>query len=363
MSTGSCSIQADQPGDTNYAAAPSVTQKFTVTQASQTIVFGAIPNRALGTGQLAIGANASSGLTVSFTSTTPSVCTVSVTPSGVMLTLLARGTCTIQASQAGNTNYAAAKPVVQTFTVSAGTLTIGSVLNAGSYGAIPIASDAYIVVFGTDFSTATAQTSSVTLPATLAGATVTVADSTGATQAAQLFYVSPTQINILVPEGLANGNATVTVTNSAGTRASFPTTIAQVSPSLFTADSSGKGAPAAIALAYADSAAAPQVVPVFNCTASPLICTAVPIDLGPPSSSVYLELYGTGIRGRTGLSDVSVTLGGTALQVTYAGAQSTYPGLDQVNVLLDRSLIGMGALTLQLTVDGVSANPVTVSIN
>jgi uncharacterized protein (TIGR03437 family) len=57
-----------------------------------------------------------------------------------------------------------------------------------------------------------------------------------------------------------------------------------------------------------------------------------------------------------------VTLGGTALQVSYAGAQSTYAGLDQVNVLLDRSLIGGGALTLQLTVDGVAANPVVVSI-
>ena len=60
----------------------------------------------------------------------------------------------------------------------AGTLTIGSVLNAGSYAAIPIASDGFIAVFGTDFSTATALTTSLSLPATLAGATVTVTDST-----------------------------------------------------------------------------------------------------------------------------------------------------------------------------------------
>jgi uncharacterized protein (TIGR03437 family) len=57
-----------------------------------------------------------------------------------------------------------------------------------------------------------------------------------------------------------------------------------------------------------------------------------------------------------------VTLGGVGLQVTYAGAQGTDAGLDQVNALLDRSLIGMGALTLQLVVDGVAANPVTVDI-
>lgn len=356
-SGGTCTIQASQSGNSDYAAAPSVNQHFTVTPASQTIAFGALSHQALGGGQLALSATASSGLAVSFKSTTLAVCTVS----GSAASLLITGTCTIQASQPGDTNYAAAAPVAQTFTVGAGVLSIGSVLNAGSYAAISIASDACTVVFGTDFSTTAAQTSSLTLPVTLAGATVTIADSNGVTRTAPLFYVSPTQINFLAPEGLANGSATVTVTNPAGNKASFGATIAQISPALFTADSSGEGVPAAIALAY-DSGATAQTVPVFNCRASPLACTATPIDLGPPSTSVYLELFGTGIRGRTALSAVSATLGGIALEVSYAGAQNTYAGLDQVNVLLDRSLIGQGALTLQLTVDGVAANTVTVSI-
>ena len=331
---GTCTIQATQPGNSNYAAAPSVSQHFIVTPASQTITFGAISNQSLGTGELALNATASSGLPVTFKSTTLAVCTVS----GAGAALLTKGTCTIQAAQTGSSNYAAAAPVSQTFTVAAAVLTIGSVLNAGSYAAMPIASDGYTVVFGTDFATIAAQTPSLTLPTTLAGATVTITDSNGLTLATPLFYVSPTQINFLVPEGLANGSATVTVTNPAGIKASFATSIAQVSPALFTADSSGSGVPAAIALASASGGAA-QNVPVFSCTASPLVCSQTPIDLGPPSTSVYLELYGTGIRGRTSLSGVSVTLGGTALQVSYAGAQSTYAGLDQVNVLLDNSLI------------------------
>jgi uncharacterized protein (TIGR03437 family) len=357
VSAGTCTIQATQPGNSNYAPAPAVSQHFTVTPASQTITFGAISHQALGTGLLPLTATASSGLAVTFKSTTLPVCTVS----GSILTLLIRGTCTIQASQAGAANYAAAPPVVQTFTVAAGVLTIGSVLNAGSYAAIPIAADGYTVAFGTDFSTAAAQTPSLTLPTTLAGATVTVMDSTGMFQPAPLFYVSPTQINFLVPEGLAAGIATVTVTNPGGMKASFATTIAQVSPALFTADSSGKGAPAAIARVSAGDAPV-QIAPVFNCNGPPLVCAPAPIDLGPPSTSVYLELYGTGIRGRTGLSGVSVTLGGTTLQVSYAGAQGTYAGLDQINVLLDRSLIGRGAIPLQLTVDGVPANPVVVNM-
>jgi uncharacterized protein (TIGR03437 family) len=355
---GTCTIQASQPGNADYNAATPVDQSFTVTPESQTITFSALASQSLGAEPFAVSATASSGLPVSFTSTTLAVCTVS----NGMVTLLTKGSCAIQASQAGNTNYAPAPSVSQTFTVGAGVLTIRSILNAGSYAAIPIASDECTVAFGIDLATATAQTNSLSLSKTLAGATITITDSTGVTQPAPLFYVSPAQINFLVPAGLAMGSGTVTVTNAAGNKASFPTTIAQVAPSLFTADSSGTGAPAANALAYASGATAPQVSAVYNCGGSPVVCTAAPIDVSAPATSVYLELFGTGIRGRSSLSGVSVTVGGLPQQVTYAGAQASYEGLDQVNVLLDPSLAGSGPLTLQLTVDGVLATPVTVNI-
>ena len=48
--------------------------------------------------------------------------------------------------------------------------------------------------------------------------------------------------------------------------------------------------------------------------------------------------------------------------MAYSGAQGTLPGLDQVNVQIPTSLRGAGTVTLQLTVDGVAANPVTVAI-
>jgi hypothetical protein len=355
---GTCTIQASQPGNADYNAATPVDQSFTVTPESQTITFGAIASQSLGAAPFALSATASSGLPVGFTSTTPAVCTVS----NGMVTLLTKGTCTIQASQAGNTNYAPAPSVSQTFTVGAGILTIRSILNAGSYAAIPIASDECTVAFGIDLATATAQTNSLSLSKTLAGATVTITDSTGVTQTAPLFFVSPAQINFLVPAGLAIGSGTVTVTNAAGNKASFPTTVAQVAPSLFTADSSGTGAPAANALAYASGAVTPQVSPVYTCSGSPVVCTAAPIAVSAPATSVYLELFGTGIRGRSSLSGVSVTVGGLAQQVTYAGAQGSFEGLDQVNVLLDPSLAGSGQATLQLMVDGVQANAVTVNI-
>lgn len=234
-------------------------------------------------------------------------------------------------------------------------------MNAASYAAVPIVCNGYTAAFGSNFSTVTAQSKSP-LPTILGGATVTVTDVNGTMLPASLYYVSPTQINFVVPAGLEPGSAIVAIANLSGNNGRFGTTIAPVSPSLFSADSSGMGVAAATAIAYVKGAT-PKVLTVFNCIGSPAVCTAVPIDLGTASTSVYLVLFGTGIRGRGSLAGVSVTLGGTALNVTYAGTQSTFPGLDQVNVLLDRSLIGQGLLPLQLTVDGVGANPVTVDIN
>ena len=111
--TGTCTIDANQSGNTNYSAAPQVQTSATATLASQTITFNAIPPQVVGT--LSLSASASSGLQVSFTSLTTTVCTVS----GTTASLLTPGTCTIQASQAGNADYQAATPVSQSFQVSA----------------------------------------------------------------------------------------------------------------------------------------------------------------------------------------------------------------------------------------------------
>jgi len=48
--------------------------------------------------------------------------------------------------------------------------------------------------------------------------------------------------------------------------------------------------------------------------------------------------------------------------VSYAGAQGSLVGLDQVNVKLPRALNGRGEVDLVLTVDGKTANTVRVRI-
>ena len=55
---------------------------------------------------------------------------------------------------------------------------------------------------------------------------------------------------------------------------------------------------------------------------------------------------------------VTVQIGNREAEVLYAGAQGVLVGLDQINVLLPRSLAGSGEVIVTVTVDGKVANPV-----
>ena len=119
VAPGSCSVSASQLGNTAYLAATPVSYTFTISAApgatAQTITFAAPANQTIGGVPPALAATASSGLAVTFTSGTASVCTVNNTA----LTLLTAGTCTIVANQPGNSSFAAAAPVSGSFTVIA----------------------------------------------------------------------------------------------------------------------------------------------------------------------------------------------------------------------------------------------------
>lgn len=90
-----------------------VYQPLALTLQSQTISFSAPGDIFSTTTSVAISASASSGLPVSFASNTPQVCTVS----GSTAAIVASGTCSITAIQAGNSAYAGATPVTKTFQV------------------------------------------------------------------------------------------------------------------------------------------------------------------------------------------------------------------------------------------------------
>jgi uncharacterized protein (TIGR03437 family) len=135
--------------------------------------------------------------------------------------------------------------------------------------------------------------------------------------------------------------ATLTLINAAGTFTGTAA-IGAVAPGLYTANSTGQG-PAAAQVTNGGT--------YFNtsqCTAGGA-CTMMPINL---TATPYLILYGTGIRGGA----VSVKIGNLGSQVLYAGAQGTYPGLDQVNVTLPDALKGRGQQVVTVTVNGQATN-------
>ncbi|MGH9936926.1 MAG: hypothetical protein ACREAM_11815, partial [Blastocatellia bacterium] len=89
---------------------------------------------------------------------------------------------------------------------------------------------------------------------------------------------------------------------------------------------------------------------------------AVPIDISDPAEQVFLILNGTGIRGRSSLSSVAAQVGGVDAEVLFAGPQSEFVGLDQVNLRLPRGLAGRGEVNVVLTVDGKTANTVRINV-
>jgi hypothetical protein len=137
--------------------------------------------------------------------------------------------------------------------------------------------------------------------------------------------------------------------------------ISPVAPGLFSANHDGDGvASAHIFRVKPDGSRSYEPVARFDSDQNKFV--PFPIDLGPESDRVFLLLYGTGIRGLSSPAAAQVRIGGTEAQVTYAGAQGDFEGLDQVNVILPRSLEGRGEVDVFLTVDGQVANSVTISI-
>ncbi len=231
-------------------------------------------------------------------------------------------------------------------------------VSAANYSSSPLASEAIVSAFGTGLAVSTQNAATLPLPMVLAGTTVKVKDSVGTEREAALFFASPTQVNFQLPAGTANGSARITITAQNGSTFVSNVEITNVAPAIFSADTTGRG----LAAAQVQRGASVNFEPMIKVDSLTGQLVAVPIDLGPASEQVYLVLYGTGIRLRSSLSNVTVTMGGVTAQVSYAGTQNGFVGLDQVNILIPRSLIGRGMVDVVLNVDGKTANPVKVSL-
>jgi len=190
----------------------------------------------------------------------------------------------IQASTATNPVAVPAYSVVR---VDLNSPTVVSPVNNASYAGGVVAPQEIVSLFGSGIASQTA-TATLPLPTSLGSTSIRITDSTGNSQLAPLFAVSPGQANILIPSGLAAGAAKVTV---AGPAASLTgsITIANSAPGLYSMNQDGANVAAAVALRYSASNQATNET-VFTCAAQAArSCLPVPLSLGAATDTLYVE--------------------------------------------------------------------------
>jgi uncharacterized protein (TIGR03437 family) len=253
--------------------------------------------------------------------TTPAVVTVGVSPAG-----LPAGVYYGQANIQPSGSDAAPQPIQVTLTVTAPPPpVIQSINSSASYSALAIVPGQFVTIFGTGLGPKTlTQPDPGSAPRSLANTVVTF-DGV----AAPVLYTSATQVGVQVPYTVVAGQqSTVLVAYNGLLSAPAKITVLPAYPSLFTADSSGKGQLAAV-----------NINPTgYNSAANPVARGAV------------ISLYGTG-EGKTSppvtegtitpsaepfprpTLPVSVTIGNQVAEILYAGeAPGSLVGLFQLNV-------------------------------
>ncbi|MGH9838263.1 MAG: IPT/TIG domain-containing protein [Blastocatellia bacterium] len=231
-----------------------------------------------------------------------------------------------------------------------------TIVSAATFEETPLAPESIAVAFGGSLSSGTASATTVPLPTVLAGAGLKLKDSAGVEHNCGLFFVSPLQINFLVPAGVASGPATLTLTRTGGESSTGAALIAPVGPGLFSANSSGQGAATGFLL-LAPERGGPSYEPLAQFDESRKQFVTRPIDLNRvfiQATRLFLVLYGSGIRGRGDLNSVKARIGGLEAPVVFAGAAPGLLGLDQINIPLETPLIrlltGRGRVNIALSI-------------
>jgi uncharacterized protein (TIGR03437 family) len=146
-----------------------------------------------------------------------------------------------------------------------------------------------------------------------------------------LLYVGPGQINFLLPQDLAVGPISVTVSNAGSESGAMQLTLAEASPAIFMLS----GTQGAVLVAG---------------TGSPR----------PARPGEIIEIYATGF-GRTSVTPV-VLIGGERTEVLFSGPAPGFPGLNQINARVPGNSSTGPAIPLRIDLGGRSSNTVTIAV-
>jgi uncharacterized protein (TIGR03437 family) len=198
-------------------------------------------------------------------------------------------------------------------------------------------------------------------PASLDGASVSITDSAGASRSAPLYYVTPSAVTFLMPDGLAPGRATAKVRTTTGVGIAGPVDIEKVSPGIFTANANGTGVADGSWLRMAADGTQTWGY-LFDPTQPLGKRKSVFVDLGAADDKVFLSLYGTGFRAA---AQAAATINGISVPVASFGALEDDQGADVINLgPLPRSFLGYGSeVPVTILFDNLPANTATVAVH
>jgi uncharacterized protein (TIGR03437 family) len=226
----------------------------------------------------------------------------------------------------------------------------GIVSAAGSVPFTPLAPGGMISIYGSLLADNAASASSIPLPTTMGNATVTIAG-----QSVPLLYVSPGQINALVPFGL-NTNTTYYLLVQRGLTLSTPVpiNIADAQPAAFLSGGSAivfdsRGTAPAFLVTPSAPAQAGDVLVIY--------CAGLGVTNPPVGNGVASPSSPTAQT----QAPVTVTIGGQNATVVYAGLVAGLVGLYQVNVDMPAGVTPGKAVPVLLTVSGQTSPVATIS--
>jgi uncharacterized protein (TIGR03437 family) len=225
------------------------------------------------------------------------------------------------------------------------------VINAASFAppGNPISPGEFVTLFGSGLAKSN-QTAAPPYPPTLNGVSVLINN-----KSAPIYFVSPGQLNVLVPFGTTGPTATIVVQNSDGNSNSVTVPVAATSPGIYTLDQSGSGGGAILHADYslvnaAKPAAGGETVLIFL------------TGLGTVTPPITDGTSGTGSALHSADANVVVYAGGQQATVVFKGQAPGFPGLYQLNVTLPQTLKGPGNLPLAIETPNAYHDQVDIPI-
>jgi uncharacterized protein (TIGR03437 family) len=231
----------------------------------------------------------------------------------------------------------------------------GGIVSASAFGEFTsVAPGSWIEIYGSNLAADTrswtgADFTGINAPTSLDGTLVTIGG-----QAAFVDYISPTQVNALIPSNVPTGTQQLTLTAPGGTTASVNLTVNPVEPGLLAPPNFNIGGTQYVVAQFADGTYALSTGAIAGLTSRPAVAGDIlviyGIGFGPVTPGIPAgQLVG---EANTLASDFQIAIGGVQCQVQYDGLAPSYTGLYQFNIVVPD--VPSGNQPLTFTVDGIN---------